>query len=267
MFLIVVARAADVVVLHEQHDGHADVREDLPVGVVERGARIPLRPDLAVQRQVGEAGGCVAAVVAALGAALAAVRGLVPGGHAGVPALVGGVRAHGQARGGHSLAGRDLEDVAIVVVVVRDHVEHERAGHAHAGRVDQRAVVGGQPQAPLDDGPGQGPRPQAIGGKLLAREVHEPDVAGEAPLARQRQEHVGRQQQGGGRRVVVVGARGRSAQPVAAALALVDVLHVRGVVVVGHDHGLAAVAPGDHEHDVALVGLAALVPVPPVGPP
>jgi len=30
MFFIVVARAADVVVLHEQHDGHADVREICP---------------------------------------------------------------------------------------------------------------------------------------------------------------------------------------------------------------------------------------------
>src|SRR5947208_769868 len=68
------------------------------------------------------------------------------------------------------------------------------------------------------------------------------------------------------RRVVVVGAAGRRAQPVAAAVGVVDVLHVGGVVVVAHDHRLAAIAAGDHEHDVALVGAAVLVAGPAAHP-
>src|SRR5262245_29589971 len=44
---IVVARPIDVVILHEEHDWDAGVREDLPVGVIEGAARIVVRPDLA----------------------------------------------------------------------------------------------------------------------------------------------------------------------------------------------------------------------------
>ena len=66
--------------------------------------------------------------------------------------------------------------------------------------------------------------------------------------------------------MVVVGAAGRGAQAIAAPPGLVDVLHVRGVVVIAHDDRFLAVLAGDDEHDVALARLAVLVFAPAVGP-
>ena len=53
----------------------------------------------------------------------------------------------------------------------------------------------------------------------------------------------------------------------AAAVAVaVDVFHVGRVVVVGHDHGPAAVSAGNDDDQVALVGLAVLVALPAARP-
>ena len=44
---VVIARAADVVVLHEQHARNSEVAEDLTVGVEQRRARLPLDTNFA----------------------------------------------------------------------------------------------------------------------------------------------------------------------------------------------------------------------------
>ena len=115
-------------------------------------------------------------------------------------------------------------------------------------------ILGGEGQPPLDEAPAQGARAHAIAGVLLAREVHEPDISLELAGSRERQELFGREQQGRGRRVVVVGAAGGCTEEIAAGLGVVDVLHVRGVVVVAHHDGLAAILARDDHHDVALGG-------------
>ena len=165
----------------------------------------------------------------------------------------------GEARRGRPFARRDLEDVAIAVGVVGDHVENERADDAHAGRVVGLAVFLREREPLLDERFGEVARPEAVGGELLARQVDEPDVPLQLPVAREREENVGRQQQRRRRRMVVVGAARRSTQAIAAAPFFVDVLHVRRVVVIAHDHRLAAILPRDDEHDVALARLAGLV--------
>jgi len=72
---------------------------------------------------------------------------------------------------------------------------------------------------------------------------------------------LGGEEQRARRRVVVVRAAGWSPELVSAARRLVDVLHVGGVVVVGHDHCLPAISAGDDQDDVALVWSVA-VPLP-----
>src|SRR6202040_4411974 len=68
------------------------------------------------------------------------------------------------------------------------------------------------------------------------------------------------------RRMVVVGAGGGEARPVAAVLVTVAVFHVGRVVVVGHDHGAATVAAGDGDQQVALLEMALLVAQPAARP-
>ena len=89
----------------------------------------------------------------------------------------------GEPRGGSPLARRDLEHVAVAVGVVRDHVEHERANHANVGRVVHVAVLLGESEALLHECFGQVSRPEAVGRKLLACQVHQPDVPLELPVA------------------------------------------------------------------------------------
>ena len=99
----------------------------------------------------------------------------------------------------------------------------------------------------------------AIGGKLLPGEMEQPNVAGELALAGKLQEDRGGQHQGGGGRVIVVGAGRRQPRPAAPVPVAENVFHVRGVVVVGHDDRLAAVAAGNDDQQIAFVGFAGLV--------
>src|SRR5471032_810246 len=62
----------------------------------------------------------------------------------------------------------DLKDIAVLVIVVRDHVEHEHAGDVELLVRDALAQMAGS---------------EAVGGKFFAGEVDEPDVAREIELA------------------------------------------------------------------------------------
>ena len=73
--------------------------------------------------------------------------------------------------------GRDLEDVAVVVAVVGDHVEHVDALDADAREIEPLAVRVPQPQRALDEPLGQMPGAHAVGGELLAGQMDQPDVA------------------------------------------------------------------------------------------
>ena len=149
-----------------------------------------------------------------------------------------------------------------MVVVVADHVQDKGADHAHRGCVPGAAVFRRQVQAPFHQRLGQGARTQAIRRELLAGQVHQPDVAFQTSGARQRQEDLCGSQQGCRRRVVVICPGCRRTQTVATALRFKDIFHIGGVVVVGHDHGLAAVPAGNYQDDVAFLRLALLILVP-----
>ena len=69
-------------------------------------------------------------------------------------------------------------------------------------------------------------------------------------------------QQGCRRRMVVVGPGCGRTQTVPAARFFEDILHVGRVVVVRHDHGLAAISSGNDDHDVALLRLPLLILLP-----
>src|SRR5208337_5088642 len=101
---------------------------------------------------------------------------------------------------------------------------------------------------------------------LLAGQMYEPDVRFELALFGQVEEDRGGEHHGGGGRVVVVGPGGGDSRPAAFAGVAVDVFHVGRVVVIGHDHGPAAILAGNHDHQVAFVGLALLVQFPAARP-
>ena len=183
-----------------------------------------------------------------------------------IPALVGQVGAERQPCRARTLARGNLEHVAIVVVVVPDHVQDKGADHAHRGRVPGAAVFRGQAQAAFHQRLGQVPRAQTIRRELLAGQVHQPNVAFQLPARASGKKTSAASQQGCGRRVVVVRAGCGRTQSVPAARWLEDILHVGRVVVVGHDHRLGAVAAGNDQHDVALVRLALLIPRPRLRP-
>ena len=76
---VVIAPAVDVVILHEQHHGHAGIGKNLAVGIVERAARIVRRPHLAIQvRMLGDGWQRDRVGAALAAAALTAGRLLVP---------------------------------------------------------------------------------------------------------------------------------------------------------------------------------------------
>src|SRR5205085_4981662 len=120
------------------------------------------------------------------------------------------------------------------------------------GQVFALAARQMQFQRALDQLLRQVARTEAVGRKLFAGEVDEPDVAAESAAAAQVEQDRGGQHEGGGGGVVVVGATGGQAGAAAAILLFVAVGHVGGVVVVGHDDRPAAVPAGDHDQDVAL---------------
>ena len=99
------------------------------------------------------------------------------------------------------------------------------------------------------------PCAQAVGGEFLARQVYQPDVAAQPALAAELEEDRGGQHQRGGGRVVVVGPGRGQPGAAAAAVLFVAVFHVGRVVMIGHDDRPAAVAAGNHDHQVALLGL------------
>ena len=157
-------------------------------------------------------------------------------------------------------AGADLKHVAVAVVVVRDHVEHVDARRrACRERSRQRPLASRICNVALDQALAEMAGAHAIGGKLLAGEMHQPDVARELALPREVQEDRGGQHQRGRGRMVVVGAGGRQPRPAAPVRVAEAVFHVGRVVMVGHDDGAAAVAAGDDHDQVAFVGLVVLV--------
>src|SRR5262245_48158115 len=103
------------------------------------------------------------------------------------------------------------------------------------------------------------PSAQAVGWKLLAGEMNQPDVAVELLLLAQFQKNRRSQHESGGRGVIVVGSGGREPSPLAARIRLIVVRHVCRVVVVGHDYSPAAVATGNDDDQVALVAVLLLV--------
>jgi len=88
-----------------------------------------------------------------------------------IPALVGQMawRASVPSR---ALAGGNLEHVAVVVVVVPNHVQHKGAHNAHRGRVPGAAVFPRSAQTLFHQRLAQGSRPQAIAREFLAGQVH-----------------------------------------------------------------------------------------------
>ena len=162
--------------------GHAGVGEDLAVGVVERAARVvagraPRRASCGVQRDVRNR----------LPDRRCAGRGRCPCARAcwfqtGADSFQVSLArwawyaSHSDSRPD---AGRDLEDVAVAVVVVGDHVEHVDALDARLGQVVRLAAGQVQLQRALDQALAQVAGAEAVGGELLAGQVDQPDVAAE----------------------------------------------------------------------------------------
>src|ERR1700730_18368130 len=110
------------------------------------------------------------------------------------------------------------------------------------------------------------PRAEAVGRKLLAREMNQPDVSRELPIPAQLEKDRRPQHHGGCRGVIVVGASGRQAGTITATISLVAILHISGVVMIGHNHRLAAVTAGNDDDQISLGGLAGLIVKPATHP-
>ena len=197
---VVIARAVDVVVLHEQDDRDAGVGEDLAVGVEERAPRVVVRPDLAVM--TGMSGASGGSDGSRRGAGEGDDVGTGGGSSAGTAAFQASLARWACERQSHRLAGRLPGAIWKTPrrprVVVGDHVEDVDARDPRRREVVARAV--GQPggQRRLRPGPAQVPGPEAVGRELLAGQVDEPDVAPEPALAGQVQQR--RRGQRAGRR-------------------------------------------------------------------
>ena len=244
-----IAVAIDVVVLHEQHDRHAGVGEDLAVGVVERAARVVRRPHLAAKRQdAGRRRASLPSVAAAAARPAVALRRAVPeraptrsrSRWPGAP----GTPATATAR---LLPGADLEDVAIAVVVVGHHVRaRRRPGRATFDRSCACRRPGAAPACPSTSRWHRCRAPRQSDGKLLAGQVDQPDVAAELAACGSAPETIGAAS------IRAAVAEWLSSAPaaasrgaVAAVRVAVTVLHVGRVVVVGHDDRPAAIAAGN----------------------
>src|SRR5260370_24887857 len=99
----------------------------------------------------------------------------------------------------------------------------------------------------------QMPRPEAIGGKLFTREMHEPDVTAQLTFSTQFKKYRGTQHKSSSGGVIVIGAGSRQAWPLASGCFLIMIFHVRGVVMIRHDHGPAASAAGYDHDDIPLM--------------
>src|SRR5947209_5605940 len=89
--------------------------------------------------------GCSAVSATAATSLSFAGRSLVPEGSGAVPDVGGDVRLVRQPERLRSAAGRDLKDIAVVIVVVGDHVEHVKPLHLGLRQLMEAAV--GQPHA------------------------------------------------------------------------------------------------------------------------
>src|SRR6516225_4629554 len=118
-----VTQPVDVIVLHEQDDRDAEVRERLAVSVEKSAARIVVGADLSGEGEMLGQRGNRSAVLASLAATGAAARWLaVPRDGRGVPGLIGEVGLVSEPERFRPCPRGDLEDVAIVVDVMGDHV-------------------------------------------------------------------------------------------------------------------------------------------------
>ena len=142
-------------------------------------------------------------------------------------------------------ARRNLENVAIVLVVVGDHVEHIDALDLDLREIERAApAVGGAFSEPSTMLCARMPRPHAVGRKLLAGEMNQPDVATELALAAEFQKDGRPEHQGGGGRMIVVGAGRGQPGSVATPGLVVAVLHIGRVVVIGHNIARRRSRPG-----------------------
>src|SRR6266700_2420088 len=109
-------------------------------------------------------------------------------------------------------------------------------------------------------------RPEAIGGKLLTREMHEPDVTTQLTFSTQFKKYRGTQHKSSSGGVIVVGAGSRQSWPLAAGCFLIMIFHVGGVVMIRHDHGSPSIAAGNDDDDISLMRVPFLVVQPAARP-
>jgi hypothetical protein len=100
----------------------------------------------------------------------------------------------------------NLKDIALTVMVVRDHVRHVHTTYRRFGQVLGLSSRHAQLQFSLDEPLRQCPSPKTVGRELLARQVHQPDVTAQFPLAAHFKENRRRQHHRGRRRVIVIRA-------------------------------------------------------------
>src|SRR5450631_1434967 len=142
-------------------------------------------------------------------AGVSSVRGSVRGLSEAIPPQVGSMRTQCEPGRSGALARCNLEDVAIAIRVVSDHIEHESSDHADGGYITSASVLGREGEALLDKRLAKCARAHAICWKFLAGQVNEPHVSLELASSRERQQVLGCEQQRGRRRVVIVGSTSR----------------------------------------------------------
>src|SRR5512137_2715065 len=67
---------------------------------------------------------------------------------------------------------------------------------------------------------------------------------------------------GGGCRMIVIGAGSGQTGSRSSPGFFIDILHIRGVVMISQDHRFASLFTGDHYEDIALVALSLLIHFP-----
>src|SRR6516225_2401616 len=93
---------------------------------------------------------------------------LVPIGDGFVPDLIGKMCLIRQPHRSRIVTRGNLKDVALAVIVVRDHVRHVHAAYRRFGQVLGLSSWQPQLQCSLDEPLRQCPSSEAVGGKLLA---------------------------------------------------------------------------------------------------
>src|SRR5262249_32200684 len=115
----------------------------------------------------------------------------------------------------------NLKDVALAVIVVRDHVRHVHTAYRRIGQVLGLSSRQTQLQGSLDEPLRQGPSPETVGGKLLAGQVHQPNVTTHFPLAATSNEIRARHHPRGRRELFLTPAASTQARPAPAEILVV----------------------------------------------